>query len=166
VQNALVEFRTWLVSVYDWFYKPPSVVRMYPNVPIYCVRQTTWIATCTYSEPCLSNHGLSVCYSYYTDIVRLFREPTMLPLVQPGTCIVDKQRSRGQISLILVSGSSIRNLPGAQGGPWQMGHSSTMEHLSEIKLGEAVLDFESGNNMLRGGNVICVEHTWRVPGRT
>ena len=45
-----------------------------------------------------------------------------------------------------------------------MGRSSTMEHLSERTLGDTVLDIESGNNMLRGGSVFCVEHTWHVPG--
>ena len=30
-----------------------------------------------------------------------------------------------------------------------------MEHLGEIKLGDTILDL-----------VICVEHTWHVPGRT
>ena len=90
----------------------------------------------------------------------------MLPFLQPGTCIVVKQliaedkypwssrAAHHQFTIFLRCGE----------GPWQMGRSSTMEHLSERTLGDTVLDIESGNNMLRGGSVFCVEHTWHVPG--
>lgn len=144
-------YRTWLVSVDDWFYKQPSVVRMCTSI--------VWGKLNELPHALIPNLAWAtmVC-SYYTYTEWPFHEPTMLPLVQPGTCTADKQRSRGQISLILVSGSSIRNLPGVQRGPLTNG--SVFNHGASWwnKIGR----YNLGSCDLCGAYLAC---TWSNLGR-